>query len=63
MCHRGTITIPLKNNIIYVYVYVKGFTLTFTLKFSYGPAARLLGKEKVRTPQCTFQNIGKGFQF
>jgi hypothetical protein len=29
MCHRGTITIPLKNNIIYVYV--KGFTLTFTL--------------------------------
>ena len=50
MCHRGTITISLKNTIIYVYVYVKGFTLTFTLNYPYGLAARLLGKEKVRTP-------------
>ena len=26
MCHHGRRTISLKNNIIYVYVYVKGFT-------------------------------------
>jgi hypothetical protein len=29
MYHQGTITISLKNTIIYVYVYVKGFTLKF----------------------------------
>jgi hypothetical protein len=54
MCHRGTITISLKNTIIYVYVYVKEFTLTFTLNYPYGLAARLLGKEKVRTPHLEF---------
>ncbi len=32
MCHQGTITISLKNNIIYVYVYVKGFILQGDVK-------------------------------
>jgi hypothetical protein len=37
ICHRGTITISLKNTIIYVYVYVEGFILTFTLLRRGGP--------------------------